>query len=48
MKTAPIPLVPLLKAWWPTFSGFHLYHPSPDHVPRKLRAFIDFMQQENA
>lgn len=38
-------LVPLLKAWWPTFPGFHLYHPSRAHVPRKLRAFIDFMQQ---
>ena len=38
-------LVPLLKPWWPTFPGFHLYHPSRVHVPRKLRAFIDFMQQ---
>lgn len=38
-------LVPLLKPWWPTFPGFHLYHPSRAHVPRKLRAFIDFMQQ---
>ena len=38
-------LVPLLKPWWPTFPGFHLYHPSRTHVPRKLRAFIDFMQQ---
>jgi DNA-binding transcriptional LysR family regulator len=38
-------LVPLLRPWWPTFPGFHLYHPSRAHVPRKLRAFIDFMQQ---
>jgi DNA-binding transcriptional LysR family regulator len=38
-------LVPLLRSWWPTFAGFHLYHPSRAHVPRKLRAFIDFMQQ---
>ncbi len=38
-------LVPLLKAWWPTFPGFYLYHPSRVHVPRKLRVFIDFMQQ---
>jgi DNA-binding transcriptional LysR family regulator len=37
-------LVPLLKPWWPTFPGFHLYHPSRAHVPRKLRAFIDFLQ----
>ena len=38
-------LVPLLKPWWPTFPGFYLYHPSRTHVPRKLRAFIDFMQR---
>ena len=38
-------LVPLLKAWWPTFPGFYLYHPSRAHVPRKLSAFIDFMKQ---
>ena len=37
-------LVALLKPWWPSFPGFHLYHPSRSHVPRKLRAFIDFMQ----
>lgn len=38
-------LVPLLEAWWPTFPGFYLYHPSRAHVPRKLSAFIDFMKQ---
>ena len=37
-------LVPLLKAWWPTFPGFYLYHPSRSHVPRKLSAFIEFMR----
>ncbi len=37
-------LVPLLKAWWPTFPGFYLYHPSRTHMPRKLRVFIDFMR----
>ena len=41
-------LVPLLKAWWPRFPGFHLYHPSRVHMPRKLRAFIDFMQRAHA
>ena len=40
-------LIPLLRPWWPTFPGFHLYHPSRAHVPRKLRAFIDFMQRSN-
>lgn len=38
-------LVPLLKAWWPSFPGFYLYYPSRVHMPRKLRVFIDFMQQ---
>lgn len=37
-------LIPLLKPWWPTFPGFHLYYLSRMHVPRKLRVFIDFMQ----
>ena len=39
-------LMPLLKPWWPTFPGFYLYYPSRAHMPRKLRAFIDFMQQK--
>jgi DNA-binding transcriptional LysR family regulator len=38
-------LVPLLKPWWPGFPGFYLYYSSRIHVPRKLRVFIDFMQQ---
>jgi len=37
-------LVPLLESWWPRFPGFHLYHPSRAHVPRKLRVFIDFLR----
>lgn len=37
-------LVALLKPWWPSFPGFHLYYSSRLHVPRKLRVFIDFMQ----
>lgn len=37
-------LVPLLKAWWPTYTGFYLYYPSRAHTPRKLRVFIEFMQ----
>ena len=36
-------LVPLLKAWWPSFPGYYLYHSTRTHVPRKLRAFIDFL-----
>lgn len=41
-------LVALLKPWWPTFSGFHLYYSSRAHMPRKLRVFIDFMQARQA
>jgi DNA-binding transcriptional LysR family regulator len=37
-------LIPLLEPCWPIFPGFHLYYSSRVHVPRKLRAFIDFMQ----
>ncbi|MFD1841437.1 LysR family transcriptional regulator [Paracidovorax cattleyae] len=36
-------LVPLLEAWWPAFPGYYLYYPTRVHVPRKLRAFIDFL-----
>jgi len=38
-------LVPLLKPWWPTFPGFYLYYSSRMHMPRKLRVFIEFMQE---
>ena len=37
-------LVPVLERWWASFPGFYLYHPSRAQMPRKLRAFIDFMQ----
>lgn len=37
-------LVALLEPWWPSVSPFYLYYPSRTHVPRKLRAFIDFMR----
>lgn len=36
-------LVPLRRAWWPTFPGYCLYHSTRTNVPRKLREFIDFM-----
>jgi DNA-binding transcriptional LysR family regulator len=41
-------LVALLEPWWPRYDGFCLYHPSRLHVPRKLRAFIDFLQARSA
>jgi DNA-binding transcriptional LysR family regulator len=37
-------LAPLLEPWWPSFDGFYLYYPSRVRMPRKLRAFIDFLQ----
>lgn len=37
-------LIALLEPWWPNVSPFYLYYPSRTHVPRKLRAFIDFMR----
>lgn len=37
-------LVPLLEDWWPSFGRFHLYYASRTLMPRKLRAFIDFLQ----
>lgn len=37
-------LVPLLAPWWASFLGFYLYHPSRAQMPRKLRAFIEFIQ----
>lgn len=37
-------LVPLLRPWWASFPGFYLYYPSRAQMPRKLRAFIDFLQ----
>ncbi|GGM20030.1 LysR family transcriptional regulator [Pseudomonas asuensis] len=36
-------LIAVLRPWWPSVSPFYLYYPSRVHVPRKLRAFIDFM-----
>ena len=41
-------LIPVLKSWWPTYSGFHLYYSSRLHVPRKLRVLIDFLRVNHA
>jgi len=40
-------LVPLLESYWPSFPGFYLYYPSRQHMPRKLRVFIDYLQEKN-
>jgi DNA-binding transcriptional LysR family regulator len=36
-------LVPVLDAWWQSFSGPFLYYPSRTHMPAPLRAFVDFI-----
>lgn len=38
-------LTPVLEEAWAVFPGFHLYYPSRAQMPRKLRAFIDFMRE---
>lgn len=37
-------LEPVLKPWWPSFSGPFLYYPGRRLVPAPLRAFIDFIK----
>ncbi len=40
-------LVPVLAEWWQSFSGPFLYYPSRTHMPAPLRAFVDFLKEEN-
>jgi DNA-binding transcriptional LysR family regulator len=40
-------LVEALASWCPYFPGPSLYYPSRRHVPAPLRAFIDFVRNEN-
>jgi DNA-binding transcriptional LysR family regulator len=37
-------LEPLLKSWWPRFSGPFLYYPGRRLMPPPLRAFVDFIK----
>lgn len=39
-------LMRVLEPWSPGFPGMHLYYPSRRHVPRPLRAFVDFLRKE--
>jgi DNA-binding transcriptional LysR family regulator len=39
-------LIHILKEWTPTFPGFYLYYPSQRQMAPALRAFIDFVMQQ--
>ncbi|WP_213738324.1 LysR family transcriptional regulator [Bradyrhizobium sp. dw_411] len=39
-------LEPVLKSWWPRFSGPFLYYPGRRLVPAPLRAFVDFIKAQ--
>jgi DNA-binding transcriptional LysR family regulator len=41
-------LEPILQPWWQTFSGPFLYYPGRRHVPAPLRAFIDYLREQQA
>jgi DNA-binding transcriptional LysR family regulator len=40
-------LVPILEGWWQSFSGPFLYYPSRSHMPRPLRALVDFILERD-
>ena len=40
-------LEPVLKSWWPEFSGPFLYYPGRRLVPAPLRAFLDFIKADS-
>ncbi len=40
-------LEPILEPWWQSFSGPYLYYPDRRLVPAPLRAFIDFVREQN-
>jgi DNA-binding transcriptional LysR family regulator len=39
-------LEPILEAYCPGFAGFYLYYPSRRNIAPKLRALIDYPQQQ--
>ncbi|MDH2432715.1 LysR substrate-binding domain-containing protein [Pokkaliibacter sp. MBI-7] len=41
-------LVPLLEPWWQRFSGPYLYYSGRRLVPAPLRAFIDFIREQDS
>ena len=41
-------LVPVLAPWWQSFSGPFLYYPGRRLVPAPLRAFVDFIRENDS
>lgn len=38
-------LVRVLEEWQQPFAGFHIYYPAREHLPPKLRVFIDYLRE---
>ncbi|MFC6840984.1 LysR family transcriptional regulator [Xanthomonas theicola] len=41
-------LVRVLEDWQRPFSGFHIYYPAREHLPPKLRVFVDHLRVADA
>lgn len=37
-------LIPVLEAWWPTFSGYHLYYPSRKHHSQAFSLLVEALR----
>ena len=40
-------LEPVMETWWQEFSGPYLYYPGRRYLPSPLRAFVDFVKEQN-
>lgn len=40
-------LIRVLADWCKPFPGFYLYVPTREHMPSKVRAFMDFLKEKN-
>ncbi len=38
-------LVPVLEPHWLTFPGFYFYYPRREHLPAKMRLFLEFLRE---
>ncbi len=39
-------LLRVLDDWQAPFAGFHIYYPAREHLPPKLRVFVDFLRED--